>query len=111
MTAAYAALSSLSGALLTRSSSVGTISWPTSDVVKALSSALAIFSVRFFSSSFAIRAEPCLPEPEAEDAELLAEEAALVAGVERPREAEAPLLSNLGGAAETGAPPIDVPLP
>lgn len=52
--------------------------------------------MRFFSSSFATRAEPCLPPPEAEEAEL-AVEFALVAGVDRPRDAEAPLLLKLGG--------------
>lgn len=44
-------------------------------------------------------AEPCLPSPDAEEAEELAAEAALVAGVERPRDAEAPVLEILGGAA------------
>ena len=107
--APYTPSSPLSGALFTTSSSVGTMSWPMSTDVSALSFALSRFSARFFSSSFAIKAEPYLPEPDDAD-EPLAADAALVSGVERPREAEAPLLSYLGGTA-TGAPPIEVPLP
>jgi len=54
---------------------------------------------------------PGLAASPAAEEELLAAEAALVAGVERPRDTEAPVFGILGGSAETGAPPIEVPLP
>ena len=61
-------------------------------------------------------AEPCLPSEElaAAEEELAAyADTARVAGVERPLDAEAPVLGILGfaAAAVTGAPPIEVPLP
>ena len=87
----------------------GFISWPTSVDVSA--ELLPKDSVRFFSSSFAIRAEPWRSlEGDVFMWPYAAWAADRVSGVERARDAEDPLLL-IRGAATTGVPPIAVPLP